>query len=295
MSITRFIKSLAPLGLKRRLLKRLYTLDVVFMPTLRCNYRCPYCVLRRERYQDAYPLDRQYSWEEWAKALGKLPRSIISISGGEPFLFQGIENLVAALLKKHKVFLVSNLSRPIDRFVEIVKPPLHITVSFHPSHAEITEVAEKIALLREKGFTVGINMVAHPEVIPRIPEFRRHFIDEVGVDFHIDAFLDSPFPHIYKAEELEPIAPFLDVSRAFFTEPPAETQKICEAGKKHIVIFPDGEAYACFAGYYHDSEKFRLGNIAGGTFRLARKRRSCRLSCVEGCDIDNAQVKIVGE
>jgi hypothetical protein len=293
----KFFKKLIPLKIKRFVRKRMDSSfpHIILLPTLRCNYNCPYCVLKGGEFQKRYVASGQIGWGEWAEALCALDPSIITISGGEPLLFPDIEDLIVALRRRHRVSLVTNLSQRIDRFVDMVKPPLPVTVSFHPYCADVEEVSEKIRFLVRKGYSTGVNIVAYPDIISKIPEWHEHFTRKVGVGFHIDAFLNSPHPYIYQDADLEPIRHLIGSDRAFFTAESAPSLKHCRAGERHFIFFPDGEGYACFAGYYHDPESFSLGNIIKGTFSPLREARSCRLSCVEGCDLDNAGIETIEE
>ncbi len=263
---------------------------IIFLPTLKCNYNCPYCILKQPTYQKRYAVTEQAHWAEWERVLNAMPHSIIGISGGEPFLYPHIEELINSLSKKHRVSLVTNLSQKLDRFFELVKPPLSITVSFHPHCADRDEVSEKIKLLTQKGYSIGVNTVAYPEIIPRLAELHEHFTRKVGVRFHIDPFVNSPYPNIYTEADLEPIKHLIDNDRTFFTSEQPPSLKRCMAGEKYFIFFPDGEGYACFAGYYHNPENFSIGNIIKGTFKPLHERRLCKLSCVEGCDLNDAVI-----
>ena len=69
--------------------------------------------------------------EQWLVALEKLPPAMIYISGGEPFLYAKLPELVNNLPKKHRLLgIVSNVSLPASVYRKIERP-FHLNASFH--------------------------------------------------------------------------------------------------------------------------------------------------------------------
>lgn len=56
---------------------------IIFLPTLRCNYKCAYCNINtKAKYFQKYSKENEYNWKEWEVEFNKFPPSMISISGG---------------------------------------------------------------------------------------------------------------------------------------------------------------------------------------------------------------------
>lgn len=235
-------------------------LCIMILPTMRCNYKCSYC---KWHYSiEEVPL------EVWQKALRKFPKANIYISGGEPFLYKDLPELVSEF---NIMGIVTNGSLDIDVYKKI-KKRIHLNVSYHREQIDILEFYNKIIELR-KLFHLTVTTVATRDTIPIIPGLKKLF-----PQLHIDPLIGFKYTIKEEIALLKDITPdrTLDKTCGF---------KKCSAGKNYIVIMPDCSVVRCLGGMYS------LGNIIDKDFKLG-DTITCSLPCV-ACDKDMAKKEIV--
>ena len=147
-----YLQEKIPLSLKTKL-KPFYRLIYpnrlhgIINPTFRCTYKCSYCpVCSQFDYGNIYPKSCEKTPEEWLKVLEKLPQTTFFILGGEPFLYNGLPELLNQLSdnSNHTILgLVTNASMPIDLYKQI-KNKMHMNISFHREFAQEDEFIEKV-------------------------------------------------------------------------------------------------------------------------------------------------------
>lgn len=96
-----------------------------------CNYDCEYCFGHRKREDKSVG---RFSPEEIAKGFNDTGKSWwIGISGGEPFLYPKLTQIVEELIKKHFIHIDTNLSCNIEDFIEKVEPKriMYLNCAFH--------------------------------------------------------------------------------------------------------------------------------------------------------------------
>lgn len=288
------------------LLRRMRTksrISVVLYPSFECNYSCPYCVLRRSSYFEIYPKEVEHSWEDWADVLSKFPPAIIGISGGEPLLSKGLIPLINNLATKHNVFLTTNLSQPLGEFLNLATKSVGISASFHPYMIDIDSFNGKVQELIQEGFSVSVEVVAYAPLINKLKDFRAFFETEAGVMLNIDPDVSPDYR--YTEAEIKALKRLgMRNRRLGFDFDGYGKLKQCTAGSKHFIMVPNGDVYACHAGFYYvtsplyeefssPKEEFYLGNLFDGSFKLLAGSKICAMPCSEGCDLDGASVKEV--
>jgi molybdenum cofactor biosynthesis enzyme MoaA len=93
--------------------------------------------------------------------LDKLPAANIYISGGEPFLYKGLPDLINQMPKRHQIIgMVTNASFNTDLYMAIEKK-IHLNVSFHREYTDKDSFMDKIDSLRSR-FQIAVNIVATP-------------------------------------------------------------------------------------------------------------------------------------
>ena len=93
----------------RKLFRR--GIDVGILPTYRCNLDCSYCSNKFGREGDKFD-STEISPDDWYRILSRFPVRIkeLHITGGEPFLYVPIQELILKLLPLgFNISLVSNL------------------------------------------------------------------------------------------------------------------------------------------------------------------------------------------
>lgn len=221
--------------------------------TFRCNYNCSYCLVKE--YINKY--GKEILLEGWTKALLRLPKSTIAITGGEPFLYKGAAQLINNISKKHRIALTTNLSFPKELMKIKNKKDIFVCLSYQREMESLNDFAKKVKMIKKHFKKASINYVnINNEDTTKLRNF---FEKKLGVIFNDD-------PEFYPTSER--------------TGKPV----LCTAGSTFIGIAPDGKAYACCGGFYNN--KFYLGNIFNKNFKLLSKPVICDIKCVWDCDQD---------
>src|SRR5256714_3277074 len=100
-----------------------YPLVLMLEPTLACNIACIGCGKIRE-----YESNRaRLSVEECIDAGVQCPAPVVSICGGEPLVYKGIEAVVARVLERRPhIDLCTNALR-LERYLEVFEPNQRLT------------------------------------------------------------------------------------------------------------------------------------------------------------------------
>ncbi|NTU66615.1 MAG: radical SAM protein [Candidatus Moranbacteria bacterium] len=284
---------------KRPPQKKEYDKIAMWLLNMECNFECPYCFYDdsqrslktrvgdwvRERIPAINPYKTRFiKADEIGNFFDKTDkRWWIIISGGEPFVYPHFIEVVKRLSKKHLITIGTNLSLPIDKFIQEIDPKniWSFYVSLHLGERErkgssADELLEKVKKLRDAGFRVEINFVAYPPLIPRFKEIKDKFSAE-GFEIEAKVFRGvydgKSYPDNYSEEERD----------IFYDSIPSEIDKAasfenlsfmdvpCTAGKNLIRINPNGSITRC----PHDHEN--LGNIFTGKMNLHDKVKKCRV------------------
>ncbi len=263
------------------------------VPTFRCNYYglCKYCHVPDLGLPELYPGD--FRWKKLVERLEEFPPCLLDITGGEPFMAKGFREFIQSLPGKHMVGVSTNLSFEISEVEELLPRFCWITASFHPFAADLNEFLEKVRRVRAINPRVKINMVAHPQVLPKLSFYVRTF-EKNGLLTNVDPYLSlSPY-----AEEEEKLVRGLLISKRVTTPPFVEEPTLCNAGVRHFVVLPNGDVYTCWNGMNirhflaradgTDPREgpYYLGNMVGGTFKPRQGWIKCDFPCPPPCDSD---------
>jgi MoaA/NifB/PqqE/SkfB family radical SAM enzyme len=287
-------------------------LCILLWVTFRCNYRCSYCpVVTHYSYADIYGSADERRPEDWIAALDRLPQANIYISGGEPFLFKGLPELVNGLTRHHILGIVTNATVNTSVY-ERINRKIHMNLSFHREFVSEDDFIGKIDELRKVGrFHLNVNLVATRENVPMIPKLEKLLTDH-RVSLHIDPFVDPEMKFQYTTQEMAILQRYLPPDRTTQMDRlkfDSYESKICSAGQNYINVMPDGTVFRCAAGYdyFHsplrrpvlqagpkapyDPSFFKTGNIFDPNYRLDTQPVRCGLPCTAACDRDMATIK----
>lgn len=141
--------------------------------TLRCNFKCIYCINNKDNLIRSRP---ELSGDFWISCLNSLTLSNdlpITISGGEATLHRDFYKIVNGI--NHPIDLLTNLEFNIYEFIKNVNPKSmyksdnssykSIRVSYHPQFHKIEDLVFKAGMLQEYGFNVGIFPINYPDNI----------------------------------------------------------------------------------------------------------------------------------
>lgn len=87
----------------------------VFVLTNRCNLRCSFC------FQEKDKIEGSLTTKEWLDVIEQLPEyAHVTLTGGEPFIFNGFEEIFEAVTKKHTCNIISNGLLLTDKIIELL-------------------------------------------------------------------------------------------------------------------------------------------------------------------------------
>src|SRR5215218_1870577 len=168
-----------------------YPLVIMLEPTLGCNIACIGCGKIREYESNKARL----TVEECLHSAAECPAPVISICGGEPLIFKGIEDVVAGFLDmKRNIQLCTNALRLVDMLDGFEPNPrltfvvhldgmqeIHDYICDYPGLWDVAVNAIKTA--REKGFRVTTNTTLFKETnVDDVIEMMGYLTNEVGID-----------------------------------------------------------------------------------------------------------------
>ncbi len=75
-----------------------YGEHICIKPTMKCSLRCEYCIVTKTTGKT--PQYKEVNYKEWIELIDNIDPSVITFSGGEPLLYDGIEKIVNYATKK---------------------------------------------------------------------------------------------------------------------------------------------------------------------------------------------------
>src|SRR5258708_1919125 len=105
----------------------LYPLVLMLEPTLACNLACIGCGKIREYESNKARL----SVDECIDAGAQCPAPVVSICGGEPLIYKGIEDVVAGMLEMRKNIDLCTNALKLEEFLPAFKPNPRPTFVVH--------------------------------------------------------------------------------------------------------------------------------------------------------------------
>jgi len=171
--------------------------SILWAPTWKCNYTCSYCHLPTPKeFPHIKNACNVHPYESWIKAfdrffsLNGIGGGIIHTNGGEPLFYKGIDHIFHFLYSKgFEIAITTNLS--VDIYKIISKVPVEgigiINASLHPTDKNFRWelFKSRVLLLKEFGYSVAINFVAHPDQIMLIPEYHEFFTEKHGIELQV--------------------------------------------------------------------------------------------------------------
>ena len=168
-----------------------YPLVIMLEPTLGCNIACIGCGKIREYESNKARL----TVEECIDTAVQCPAPVISVCGGEPLIFKGIEQVVGRFIEmKRNVQLCTNALRLSEMLSEFKPDPrltfvvhldgmreIHDYICDYPGLWDVAVDAIKEA--RSKGFRVTTNTTVFKETDVNDVQEMMHFLtNDVGID-----------------------------------------------------------------------------------------------------------------
>lgn len=255
---------------------------IIFIPTWRCQLSCPYCDYRiKGGYLHCFgrkiKLGMERHWMDWIKDLERFDPFLLEMTGGEPTMYNGLENLLASLPKKSEWAMTSNTLNSVDKLPG--NNCISWTASYHYHSDKL--FLDNCKRLKDKGIPVKITMVITPEnfktVKKKIKFFRKKFL------IHIHPVLKKGFdwreyPNIWKdMHKLE--SKKVKVIKDIDSHWKEKRYKECNAGGYYFMVFPNGRVFRCYSAILGQGD---LGYI--WDYKPDYKLRECGYPCVFPCD-----------
>jgi hopanoid biosynthesis associated radical SAM protein HpnH len=168
-----------------------YPLVLMLEPTLACNIACIGCGKIREYESNKARL----SVEECVDAGVQCPAPVVSICGGEPLVFKGIEDVVAGFMDLRKTVELCTNALRLEEFLDVFEPNSRLTFVVHLDgmreihdyicdYPGLWDVAVgAIRKGRERGFRVTTNTTIFKETEPdEVIRMMDYLTNEVGID-----------------------------------------------------------------------------------------------------------------
>jgi len=269
------VKELPPLALPER-----YNYIAAFL-TLSCNLSCSYCINSFGVTGIAKIHHNMINGSEWLRGLNRLAVSRdlpVTLEGGEPSLHPDFHDIINGLKPDLNIDILTNLQFDVKKFMSEV-PPERITrdapyasirVSYHPEVMELDDVRDKVLLLLERGYSVGIWAVMHPSYAEEIDRAKTECIGH-GIDFRVKEFLG-----VYE-----------DRLFGTYRYPDSVNKGIgprVQCRTSELIVGPTGHVFRCHSDLYHDREP--IGHICDKSFVIEDVFRPCEYygSC-NPCDV----------
>jgi hypothetical protein len=140
-----------------------YTWDIHYD----CNYRCSYCYFH-DTWDAQQKLNRYPGIEHWKAVwdgvFARYGEGHLHVSGGEPFTYPGIIDLIEALLPKFTMEFDTNLSFDAAGFMRRIPPGrVKFCATYHPEFVERGAFLRKVRALWLARYDIGVSCVAFPE------------------------------------------------------------------------------------------------------------------------------------
>ena len=267
-------------------------MNAIFVPTWRCNLRCPYCdyrtqTLSRERdtelrcFGQKWMFGPELSWRDWLTAFDRLGPMHLEITGGEPLMYSGLVNLTRYLRADSTWAITSNTLLDVQGFVSDRNTAW--TASYH--YRQKNSFVDNVRKLQRKGFHVRVTLVFTPENAETCREAIELFAGRMRIGVNLHPVLKQGFDwregnmSIYEAFRT------LDDDRMinFVEDVPVawEPQHFsrCEAGGNYITLMPDGTVLRCYSALLGQEP---IGHVSTFTPRVGM--HACGKDCIFPCD-----------
>lgn len=256
----------------------------VILPSLLCNYDCPYCRIKAKTRQ---PGERALT--EWRRALTAVGAPMVHIAGGEPTVLKGFADFVLGYPAPLR--LTTNLWRdPRDWPAGMWERFEYVTLSFHPDETDFEGFTARARALSDlfRGRQalkprLACTIVADPRWIDPLPDWIRR-LEVLGLPARAQ-FMNRPAGDaapVYTPDQLTRLR-----ALGVPTSSPVAGQEVwsdeadprlCDAGTAYCHIDGRGEARRC------SRDRLSLGNLFDGSFAWLEGERRCESACTEACD-----------
>lgn len=238
--------------------------------TFSCQLRCTYCI---NHHGGDLVKGRKLTPKEWINGLNRIKaRDIpITMQGGEPTVYKGFYEVIAGIKRETSIDLLTNLEIDVEGFATSIPPErlrrkapyASIRVSYHHGQSKFGELTEKVLWLQDRGYSIGVFEVGHPEYMAECYG-RRSLATSMGIDWRIKEFL----------------GPWKGGNYGTFRYVGAvnnRTTRHCLCRTSELLIDPSGNIFRCHSDLY--ANRYPIGSILDPDFK------DNRLGMWDACDV----------
>jgi len=268
--------------------------------TEKCNFDCSYCsIVNPPKYKKILGGVKKFIksklksssdynlYEELdnviQRFLGTGEKITFGFTGGEPLIYPHFIDICRRIAEydNFKISLDTNLStNNIHRFIDAV-PPEKVEYIYAALHVlererifgEIGSFIDTVVLLKNKGYSIGVNYVMHPALFTRVERDYKYCLDR-GVQLKLKKFKgvynNRVYPRSYSEEQKHIMLKYSSAGKKDIFQSRNFYGRKCNAGKNIIRIKTNGDITRCVGDHS------LLGNIFTG-FELYETARPCIL------------------
>lgn len=235
--------------------------------TLSCNLTCSYCINRFDEFRYT---KGHLSGDDWITGLNRIVSRDdlpVTLGGGEPSLHPDFSSIINGIKPELNIDLLTNLEFDIHRFMSEVPPArirrsapyASIRASYHPEVMPLDPLVDKVLLLLDAGYSVGIWGVLHPDQLAEILQ-AQDYCRSKGIDFRTKEFLGEC------NGELSGTIRYPGACDRTFAKP-------VHCRTTELLIGPTGHIYRCHSDLYEGRPS--IGHLLDPDFRIDDRFRPC--------------------
>ena len=259
---------------------------VIYAPTYRCNLKCTHCDINKiSRKKDELRCKDVIDIFNNSKILKNLP---ISISGGEPFLYEDINKIILSLKEMGYFVGITTNGTQAEKIIDLVNSlddynNIHLQVSMdgYPElHDEIRRVKcgekvwDTINYLKEVNFNYGTTTTLSKANIKYFEQIKDFFqMNDINHVFVLESMILYPekinlFNYLSSIDNLEYFVEYFNEHDILYLVSGGNYYiSNCTAGTSSAYIDPAGKVYTCLTmGAYYNNNKFLMGNLKKNNF-----------------------------
>ena len=217
-----------------------------------CQLRCSYCI---NHHGGDLVKKRWMNGDDWIRGLNRLVACDIPITmqGGEPTVHKHFYEIVKGIKPDLQIDLLTNLEVDADEFMRQIPPQrlkrdapyASIRVSYHREQQDYDVLLKRVRYLQERGYSIGVWIVDHPEYMDHTRQVRRQALD-MDIDLRLKEFLGPLNGHNYGTMR------YPDAVNS-------KELRHCECRTSEFLIDPAGFIFRCHSDLY--ANRFPIGHI----------------------------------
>ena len=257
-----------------------------FVPTMKCNFNCPYCFEGDSAKRPKETMFDNHSPEEWIEGMKKFSDKQIEIYmwGGEPFLLDGTYTILKAFMAMDNVMPGCRIDTNMyfaDKIAErCPSNKIKLNCSYHMQYHTLEQQYDKIKKLKDLDMVGMMNFVASEYNLKKLKEdydMTVHDLiskfEEIGVFVNIagDFAYTNNINYPRHDEYMKFILQFISPTEWEFLRGKNEACR-CDAGKYFFTVNNDGNVTSCI-----DNKVY--GNYFEGQISPAHFSKRCNHLC----------------